>query len=395
MPEEFEITEHTSVLDFLNEDWKHFEDPHFPFSDYDFLASLEESRSVGHDTGWSPSFLSLKTQGRVVAVLINYTKQHSYGEYIFDWEWARVYQSLGLPYYPKLLSAIPYTPATGSKILVDTKHCHSEVAKECLITELKKTLLAKGYSSSHHLYIPDDETQIFEQAGYNLRHTFQFHWHNPGYESFDDFLSYLKGKKRKNILKERREVSKELNFRTFTGHDITSSHAAEMYRFYIRTIHKMYSQAYLTEDFFHLVFDRMRDRILYTAAFAGEKQVGASICFYKGNNLYGRYWGGESEHKHLHFELCYYQPMNFAIQKKLLLFEAGAQGHHKWQRGFLPTRTLSAHKFRSVEFQSSLETFLSRERSSMDKELERANQDSPFKSLDHLIKSPHVAMIET
>lgn len=368
-----------SITHFDRDQWREFEVAEFPFTDYDFLFALEQSGSVDRQKGWWPCYFAfLNDENKPLAIWINYIKNHSYGEYIFDHEWAHAYHAHGKEYYPKLLSAVPFTPATGSKLM-----WHPRVTDQApILAELHRVIdrycKENSLSSIHHLFIKEGQCESFSNHGYQIRKTFQFHWQNEQYSSFDDFLSFFIGKKRKNILKERREVNDEVSISTLTGESLTQVHAVLMYSMYQNTISKMGSYAYLNLDFFKSVFQSMKDRILLTIAKKNDKPVAAAICFYKGQNLYGRYWGCIEEVKHLHFELCFYRPIEFAIEHKLKLFEAGAQGGHKWQRGFLPVPIYSVHKFQSDMFQNAIDKFLRSEREAMTVELARAQKQSPF-----------------
>lgn len=369
-----------NITDIGYQDWRDFESEDFPFTDYDFLFALEKSGAVNSQKGWYPCYFTyLDDKNKPRAIWINYVKNHSYGEYIFDHEWAHAYHAHGEQYYPKLLSAVPFTPATGSKLLWHP----SVIDRSSILNDLHAALDSfaqrNSYSSLHHLFIPEGQSAIFSEHQYQIRKTFQFHWKNDNYSSFDDFMSFFIGKKRKNIAKERREVQSQVKITNLTGESLNEDHARLMYSFYENTIAKMGSYAYLNLNFFQNVFSSMKDRILLTIAEQNSVPVAASICFYKGCNLFGRYWGCNKEVKHLHFELCYYSPIEFAISHKMKLFEAGAQGGHKWQRGFLPMATYSAHKFRSDLFQNAIDKFLQAEREAMTMELERAKEQSPFK----------------
>src|ERR687894_167531 len=313
--------------------WRALEPPNFPFFDFEFLRALEHSGSIGDASGWSPVYLVCKEGGRLLGALPLYLKTNSYGEYIFDWGWAQAYREHGLSYYPKLVAAVPFTPATGPKLLVRpdlagearaaVTHALFDAARE-LGDELR-------VSSTHALYLPERELGEFARRGFALRHSLQFHWRNRGYDAFSDYLG---------------------------------AHAATMHRFYLGTFDRKWGFPYLTKAFFAEVFRTMGDRTLLVLARdepSGRPLAGA-LFFFKGGALYGRYWGAAERRRNLHFELCYYQAIEFAIERRLELFEAGAQGEHKHTRGFLPSLTYSAHEIRHPGFRRAIEHYIAEEK---------------------------------
>jgi len=330
------------------EAWRAIEPPEFPFFDFEFLRALERSRSIGRRSGWSPAYLVCKEAGIVLGALCMYVKSDSYGEYIFDWEWARAYQQYGLPYYPKLVAAVPFTPATGPKLLVrpDVSGSTRRRVTSALLDAAED--LGSGYevSSSHALYLPVEELGEFEGRGFTVRHSLQFHWHNRGYEAFSDYLGALSGKRRRQILRERRQLEGEgLEILHLTGDAILPQHAALMHSFYLATQDGKWGVPYLNSAFFDEAFTTMKDRTLLVLARDGAgSPVAGALFFLKDSSLFGRYWGTLQKRRNLHFELCYYQAIEFAIERGFKLFEAGAQGEHKLARGFLPSLTYSAHK---------------------------------------------------
>jgi uncharacterized protein len=346
--------------------WRDLEPSDFPFFDFEFLRALERSGSIGPGSGWSPAYLVCQEGGRALGALCLYLKTDSYGEYIFDWEWARAYQQYGLPYYPKLVSAVPFTPATGPKLLV-----HSHVDKPTRI-QVRNVLLdaaadlaaERGVSSSHALFLPEDELGEFAGHGFSARHSLQFHWHNRDYEAFSDYLGALSGKRRRQISRERRQLEGErLEIERLTGDALLPEHAAMMYRFYLATLDGKWGVPYLTGAFFDEVFRTMKDRILFVLARDGAGHpVAGALFFYKGRSLFGRYWGASQQRRNLHFELCYYQGIDFAIEKGFQIFEAGAQGEHKLARGFLPSLTYSAHKINDPGFGRAIREYIETEK---------------------------------
>src|SRR5215217_1055788 len=346
--------------------WRRLEPLEFPFFDFEFLSALEYSGSIGPGSGWSPAYLLCNDGGRLLGALCMYIKTDSYGEYIFDWEWARAYQQYGLPYYPKLVSAVPFTPATGPKLLVDS---HADDAtrakvKNALLDAAQVLGNEHRVSSAHALFVPEEELGEFAGRGFSVRHSLQFHWHNRGYGGFSDYLGALSGKRRRQISRERRQLeSEELTIERLTGEEVLPEHATLMHRFYLATLAGKWGVPYLTGAFFDEVFRSMRDRILLVLARDGAyRPVAGALFFFKGHSLFGRHWGASQEKRNLHFELCYYQGIDFAIEQGFELFEAGAQGEHKLARGFLPSLTYSAHQIRDPAFGRAISDYIETEK---------------------------------
>lgn len=334
--------------------WEGLGAANFPFTDHAYLRALESSGSVSQERGWIPSYLIASKGTQIEGASFVYAKEHSYGEYIFDWSWAQAYERHGIEYYPKLSSAIPFTPATGPKILVRPGADREQVAK-ALIRSARELMDRSGSSSLHYLFIPPEEIPYFEAEGFLIRHSFQYHWKNRGYASFDDFLAALKPRKRQQILRERSQLQAEgLRLRILTGDDLQAEHAAVFYQFYASTIQKMRAIPYLTPEFFAQVFTTMKDRIVLMLAEDGDEAIAGALYFTKGDSLFGRYWGATRDVRNLHFELCYYQPIAWAIDHRLRLFEAGAQGEHKIARGLLPELTYSAHWIAHPGFRAAI-----------------------------------------
>jgi predicted N-acyltransferase len=347
--------------------WRALEPRDFPFFDLEFLGALERSGSIGGASGWEPVYLVCREQwdgGRVLGALCLYLKTNSYGEYVFDWEWARAYREHGLPYYPKLVAAVPFTPATGPKLLVRPDADRAAVTR-ALLDAAQSLGDELRVSSSHALFLPERELGEFAGRGFAVRHSLQFHWRNRGYDAFPDYLSALIGKRRRQIERERRQLGGEgLAIERLTGEDLEGEHAAMMHRFYVGTLDRKWGVPYLTAAFFSEVFRTMPDRLLLVLARdeRTRRPVAGALFFFKGRALYGRYWGAAEERRNLHFELCYYQAIEFAIERRLTLFEAGAQGEHKHARGFLPTLTYSAHEIRHPGFRRAIEHYIAGEK---------------------------------
>jgi predicted N-acyltransferase len=354
------------IEDIDRESWRDLEPPGFPFFDFEFLRALERSGSIGRRSGWSPAYLVCKEGGCVIGALCLYSKTDSYGEYIFDWEWARAYQQYELPYYPKLVAAVPFTPATGPKLLVRTgvDHATRTRVRRALLDAAEALGNEYGVSSSHALFLPEGELGEFEAQSFVVRHSLQFHWHNRGYDGFSDYLGALSGKRRRQISRERRQLEGErLEIEHLTGDSILPEHAALMHRFYLATLDGKWGVPYLNRAFFDEVFRTMRDRILLVLARdTSGRPIAGALFFFKDHSLFGRYWGAIEERRNLHFELCYYQAIEFAIERGFRLFEAGAQGEHKLARGFLPSLTYSAHKIRDAAFRRAIGEYIESEK---------------------------------
>jgi uncharacterized protein len=346
-----------------------------PFLSFAFLDALHESGSASADTGWQPQFVVLFDGDELAAAMPLYVKMHSYGEYVFDWAWADAYQRSGVEYYPKLLSAIPFTPVTGPRLMA-----RDGQARAALIEVLRRTQRASDVSSTHILYPPEEQVRELEQAGFMLRSGVQFHWLNAGYASFDAFLDTLEKKKRKNIRAERRKVAQAgVTLRRVRGADLTEDDWVFFNRCYQHTYRAHRSTPYLNLDFFLRIGRTMADNIMLVIAERAGKPIASSLVIHNRDTLFGRYWG-ELEHVPcLHFEAAYYQPLEFCIEQKIAVFEGGAQGEHKMARGFLPTRTWSAHWLKHPGFADAIERFLEREKGGIDDYMDELNDRNPFK----------------
>ena len=346
-----------------------------PFLSFAFLHALHESGSASQDTGWQPQYLTLWLDEHIVAALPMYAKFHSYGEYVFDWAWADAYRRNGLDYYPKLLSAIPFTPVTGNRLIAI-----DDQARAALLQALLGVQEASGLSSTHILYPPQSEATQLEGAGFLLRKGVQFHWQNQGYDSFEQFLSTLEQKKRKNIRAERRKVQEAgITMRPLPGRDASETDWLFFKRCYDQTYREHHSTPYLNLDFFQRIGESMPDNLLLVIAEREGQAIASSLLVHDQHALYGRYWGCIEQHPCLHFETAYYQPLEFCIANKIAAFEGGAQGEHKMARGFLPKQTWSAHWLAHEAFADAVERFLAQEGKGMDDYVDELNDRSPFK----------------
>jgi predicted N-acyltransferase len=352
-----------------------------PFTTHRFLVALDRSRSTGTGTGWGPKPLVLRDAGQIVAAAPMYVKTHSQGEYIFDQGWAQGYDRAGGRYYPKLQIAVPFTPATGRRFLTRPDAPHG---RDALVETAIGLARGNGLSSLHATFCTADEAETLA-ARHGLLHrvTQQFHWENRGYGTFDDFLADLSSRKRKMIRKERDTAqSHGLTIRTLTGDDILPQHWDAMWTFYQDTGSRKWGTPYLTRAFFDELHDTMRGDALLCLAFDGERAVAGALNFIGRDTLFGRYWGCVETYSCLHFELCYYQAIDWAITHGLKRVEAGAQGEHKLARGYLPTPVHSLHFLTDPAFAKAVARYLDQERRAVDEEIEVLTAYGPFRKTE-------------
>ena len=345
-----------------------------PFMTHAFLSALEDSGSVGEGTGWLPTPLVLEDAGRLVAALPAYLKGHSQGEYVFDHAWADAWHRAGGRYYPKLQIAAPFTPASGPRIL-----SREPALAPHLLRFAEKFAEANALSSIHATFVEPAQVPLFEAAGWLIRHDIQFHWQNRGYGSFDDFLGDLASRKRRAIRKERAAAQEGVVIRRLSGADIRPEHWDAFWVFYQDTGSRKWGSPYLTREAFDLLGERMGSRIVLVMAFEGERPVAGALNFAGDDALYGRYWGCVEDRRFLHFELCYYQAIDEAIERGLSRVEAGAQGQHKIARGYGPVQTTSAHWIADPGFRAAVADFLEREREGVAVDAEWLAERTPFK----------------
>ncbi|MEQ9364407.1 MAG: GNAT family N-acetyltransferase [Leptospirales bacterium] len=355
-----------------------------PFFEYEFLYTLEQAGCVGPETSWHPHYILLTdpaSDDRLIGAVALYFKFDSYGEYIFDHAWADAYTRSGLPYYPKGLVAVPFTPTNGSRLLVHPEYDFERVAAQ-LIEALRRTTAEAGLSSLHLLFVTEAESRVLRERGFLTRVSTQFHWFNRGYGCFEDFLGDLRSQKRKQLRKERRSVEKQgLDIRVIRGADLTSGMMETMYRFYVDTGSRKWGQPYLNRRWFLLILEHFRHRIVLALAYYQDQIVAGTLNFHGGDKLYGRYWGAAGEYPCLHFELCYYQLIDYAIEHGVKVFEAGAQGEHKFLRGFETRPCYSSHWMSHPEGQRAIQQFLETEREYMHQTIQGYNSQSPLKHL--------------
>jgi len=349
---------------------------HQPLLRHAFLSALEKSESVGQGTGWGPCMLTITQHDELLGAMPLYIKSHSYGEYVFDWAWADVYERSGLAYYPKLLSAIPFSPITSARLLGK-----QDETKRLLIDALEAVLAQHQLSSAHVLFPDEAEAPLFEEQGWIKRIGVQFRWENADYQSFDNFLQTLNHNKRKKIRQERKKVLQAgVKSRFIRGEDAIDSDWDFFYQCYCNTYNEHRSTPYLTRQFFSEVSQSMPGNILLIMAEKDGEKVASTLCFYNDDTLYGRYWGAVQFIPGLHFELCYYQAQEFCIAENIKYFEGGAQGEHKLARGFTPRPTYSYHKITNPDFAQAIGDFVSREAKGIQAYTSELEERAPFKS---------------
>ena len=353
-----------------------------PFLKHEFLSTLEETVCVGGNTGWQVAHLALYRSAQLIGAMPLYLKQHSYGEFVFDWSWAQAFEQQGMQYYPKALCAIPFTPVQGSRILFSPAEDAAQIQRK-LIAGLKTLVVQNHLSSAHILFPLGEQTQAMVDQGFMLRDSVQFHWHNQNFINFEEFLAALTMKRRKNIRQERDKVSREgISFRHVPGQLANDEDWAFFYRCYENTYIEHHSSPYLNQDFFRLIGKRMPENLHLILAQRGDLPIAASLLFVDRtiSKAYGRYWGALEHVPCLHFETAYYQAIEYCIDQQIETFEGGAQGEHKMARGFLPTTIQSAHYIADPQFSKAVKHFLEREQRGIGAYVDELAEHSPLKS---------------
>ena len=349
-----------TLADVNAEDWDALDDSGDPFLRHAFLYGLEKYDCLSPQ-GWYPAHVLAHAGEELIAALPLYLKDNSYGEFVFDWSWADAYERAGGKYYPKLVSAIPFTPASGNRLLVKGDWDASELAQG-LIAAIERLMEANNASSFHCLFPTAQQAALFGEASLLTRRACQYHWYNRDYQSFDDYLSALKSKRRKQIRKERRDAEAcGLKIETVHGDNIKEHHWHAFHQFYCSTFYRKWGEPRLTEGFFNYLSEAMPDAPLLVLAADNAEYIAGSFCMRGRDTLFGRHWGCSEHYKHLHFELCYYQNIDYCIREGIQRFDAGAQGEHKIMRGFEPVTTWSNHLIRDPGFKRAIDDFLKRE----------------------------------
>ena len=355
------------------------EDSRNPFISHDFLSALEDSGAVSAATGWAPQHVLVEDpKGALAAALPCYLKAHSHGEYVFDHGWAEAYERAGGDYYPKLQAAVPFTPVTGPRLLVRPGP-HAEAARAALIAGTLELARRRSVSSLHVTFPTAAEWKQLRELGFLARTDRQFHWLNEGYRSFGDFLARLSSRKRKTIERERREALKGVDIVRLTGADLNEKVWDAFFSFYMDTGSRKWGRPYLNREFFSRVGGRMGDKIVLMMARRGGRHIAGALNFLGRRTLYGRYWGALEHRPFLHFELCYYQAIEYAIEHRLARVEAGAQGPHKLARGYVPVATYSAHWIADPALRRTVADYLQRERAYVAAESEELAAFAPFR----------------
>ena len=367
---------HARIAEIAPDEWDACAGTDNPFVSHAFLAVLEDSGSTGRRTGWLPQHASFRdAAGRLVAVAPLYAKSHSYGEYVFDHGWAAAFERAGGSYYPKLQCSVPFSPVPGPRLL----RRDDGLSAEDMGAGLAQACGEMGISSVHATFCTEAEWEALGRAGWLRRLGTQFHWTNEGYATFDDFLGALNSRKRKQVRRERRDAVQDLTIRVLRGPEIGQRHWDAFYGFYTSTVDRKWGSAYLTKRFFPMLSERLGDRVVLMLAEHGGRPVAGALNLVGADALYGRNWGARGDWPFRHFELCYYQAIEFAIAHGLKRVEAGAQGEHKVSRGYLPAPTYSAHYIRNPGFRRAVASFVDEERRAMQERMAALAEESPFR----------------
>ncbi len=368
-----------SISQVSSTDWNNLAGIAYPFLRHEFLLALEESGSVCQKTGWIPAHLLVLDDNKLVAFMPLYLKEHSWGEYVFDHQWAQAYQQHDLNYYPKWLTAIPFTPCQGARIVFNNAIDTFEIT-HLLFSFIKNLSIQHNISSWHCLFPYPTTSPLFNTLQLIIREGVQFQWLNKNYQNFDDFLQLLTTSKRKMIKRERRRVTEQgISLRRISGLDVSAVQWQIFYDFYAMTYLKKGSQPYLNLAFFQQIARTMGDQILLVLAYKDDSPIAAALNFIGKDTLYGRYWGCYDEYKSLHFETCYYQGLDYCIEQGLKRFDSGAQGEHKISRGFEPITTYSVHWIKDKRFTKAIQQFVTEEKIAIEQYKQNTTAYLPFK----------------
>jgi len=371
-----------SIADIGRDAWNSLAGDQYPFLRYEFLHAAEATGCVTPERGWSPRHLSIENDGRLRAAMPLYEKSHSWGEFVFDWAWANAYEQAGLQYYPKLVSAIPFTPAPSSRLLLLDPDDHEAAAG--LIQAAVALATETECSSLHFLFPTDTDLRHLEEAGMMIRKDCQFHWHNKAYSSFDEFLEGFTSVKRKKARRDRRRVIENgIRFRRIRGADLDDETWSVVYRLISRTFMIRGSMPYFNESFFRAISAEMPASVLVILAEFENAPIAAAVFFEGEDTLYGRYWGSDGHFDSLHFETCYYQGIDYCIETGKQIFEPGTQGEHKISRGFSPVSTWSAHWLAHPEFSSAIERYLDEEGRHVERYIDSIDAHTPYKNREN------------
>jgi uncharacterized protein len=370
---------HSSIDELDAKEWNALVGTDVPFLRHEFLAALEHTHCVGADTGWAPAYISLSDERGLAAAVPAYIKSHSYGEFVFDFSWAQAYTRFGKRYYPKLTVGVPFTPATGPRLLI-RKDLDRGTLEKRLIKAIESQASAASLSSVHGLFLTDADRDAFARSRWLQRRDCQFHWTNHGYASFEAYLETFTAEKRKKARRERRRVAEAgITFETRCGPELDKRLLDKVYLFHRDTFLRHGHEPYLTREFFTEISRTLGDALMVKVATYGGQPVAAAIFFWYPGALYGRYWGSAAEFHSLHFETCYHQGIEFCIERGIARFEPGTQGEHKVSRGFEPTITWSAHHITDTRFREAIRDYLSREGDAVDAYAAEIQSHVPFR----------------
>ena len=371
-----EIRFHSAISEIDSCEWNHLSGTTDPFIRYEFLDALETHQCVGEDYGWLPYHLSVRNSShQLVGLCPLYIKTNSYGEFVFDWSWASAYEQAGLAYYPKMVSSIPYNPVAGARLLTN-----DPVIKHVMIKQIIIAAEQLGMSGVHWLFTCQEDTELCKQNNLMLRLGCQYHWRNQNYKNFDEFLSTFISRKRKKVKRERRMVQEQrINIEFIHGNEASEQLIELAHHYYTSTFDRKSGIPTLSANFFKEICTTMGQQVVFIFASLEQKHIACAICLRSDDALFGRFWGSTQEFHSLHFETCFYQGIEYCIEQKLQRFEPGAQGEHKITRGFLPTKTWSAHWISNERFQPVLHSFCQREQQAMLKQCEELCSLSPYR----------------
>jgi predicted N-acyltransferase len=371
---------HKSIDEVDKEQWNALGGTSSPFLRHEFLAALEHSGCVGRRTGWAPSYVTLSDEHGLAAAAPVFAKSHSRGEFVFDWGWADAYHRVGLDYYPKLSVAVPFTPATGPRLLV-RPGLDAHKISAVLLDYIESFAAGNSLSSAHALFVNEADRETCERAGWLLRRDCQFHWSNRGYADFDAFLQTFTAEKRKKARRERRRVAEAgVTFDTHIGGDMDARLLDRVYAFHRDTFLRHGHEPYLTRAFFSEIARTLPEALMVKVAHHAGSPIACAIFFQSPDTLYGRYWGADTDQHSLHFETCYHQGVDYCIERGLKRFEPGTQGEHKVARGFEPTLTWSAHFITDRRFRAAIDDYLLREGPSIDAYADEIREHVPFRN---------------
>lgn len=377
---------HSSMAQIPAEQWDRLVKDRNPFISHAFLHALEAHRCVSEDFGWHPQHIAIYDQEKLVAAMPVYEKHNNYGEFVFDQAWEQAWSQVGLAYYPKLISAAPFTPVQGQRLLVDETHekATEKTLQQMLLAAITGLCDQKEMSGAHILFADKgQQTWLQSQPDWLSRHDCQFHWFNQNYQDFDDFLSRLSAKKRKNIIQERKAVKNAgVSFRILNGHTAQAEDWQQFAHFYQKTFIEKWSTPTLNLGFFQQIAHTIPEQIVLVLADQNGHCIAGALMFQSDTHLYGRHWGCSDEVKHLHFETCFYQGIDYAIRQGLQVFEPGAGGEHKIARGFVPVAMQSAHWLRVNPFVNAIDQFIEQEKQAVDHYSQACLAHAPYKETD-------------